>query len=397
MLKAINKCDIFVSLWCVYYLQGIVYPSGIINQVTQLVIILVGLMALFQYITHNTGSRLINATIALIVMYSIYGFLLILFGDGLIMTTDTTYLKNSLNSLLPIIFFYNETKRGNLTHQRICIYAIIVLFVTIAQYYYAQNVIQALLGVEETTNNIGYRFTTMIPLVFFFTRRPILQYLLLGIIVAFVIMGMKRGAIAIGCIGVLIFLYSGLKEPSIKKRLFIVVLSILIVIGSIYVIKYMLSTSDYFLSRIESTIDGNTSNRDNLYSWTWQAIVEEDNLFNILFGHGANSTIRFAGNYAHQDWLETACNNGIIGIVFLLNFFIVFGAQVFKSRRYFPIFLYYCFITLFFICFAKTMFSMSIQNFDMCQSMLIGYIGYNYCEKKTANIVRKSTYYEINN
>lgn len=382
MSKQINQSDVFVLLWCVYYLQGIVYPSGIINQVTQLLMILIGLVALFHYITHNAGSRLINATIALIVMYSIYGGWLILFGNGLAGTVDTTYLKDSLNSLLPIIFFYNQTKRGNLTQFRISIYTIIILFIAIAQYYsYAQMLYDK--GLEEGTNNIGYSFVTMIPLVFFFARKPILQYLLLGIIIMYVVMGMKRGAIAIGCFSVLIFLYSGLKVPSTKKRLFIVALSILIVIVSIDIIQYMLTTSNYFASRIEDTIDGNTSGRDYIYSRIWSIITEENNLLKILFGHGANSTVRFVGNYAHQDWLETACNNGFIGVIILLNFFIVFGGLVLKSRKYFSIHLYYCFITLFFICFAKTMFSMSIQNLDMSQSMLIGYFGFQMETKRS--------------
>ena len=80
MRRRINLCDIFVMLWGIYYLQGILYSPGILNQAVQLLMILFGLYAVCQYIMNKSKSRLINATIALIVMYCIYGTFIILYG-----------------------------------------------------------------------------------------------------------------------------------------------------------------------------------------------------------------------------------------------------------------------------------------------------------------------------
>lgn len=135
----------------------------------------------------------------------------------------------------------------------------------------------------------------------------------------------------------------------------------------------MNETSEYFAQRVESTIQGNNSGRNRLYSSVWSAVRNEENIIRILFGHGANSTIKYAGNFAHQDWLETMCNNGLLGVCLLIAFFVSFGNTVLKSRRSVLPHYYYCFLTLFALSLSKTLFSMSIQGFDMYQGMLIGY------------------------
>ncbi len=189
-------------------------------------------------------------------------------------------------------------------------------------------------------------------------------------------MGMKRGAILIGSLSIVIFLYSNLKSSSGKRKAITLFFTIGIIIGAIYYISDMLQTNDYFVKRIEQTAEGNSSGRDIIYSSIWEAFLNEPNLLYFLFGHGANSTISVAGNFAHQDWLETIYNNGILGGIILLSFFIAFGLTIYKQRRRFPSYMYYSFFILLFISFSKTMFSMSIQNLDIYQSLLLGYFAY---------------------
>ena len=97
------------------------------------------------------------------------------------------------------------------------------------------------------------------------------------------------------------------------------------------------------------------------------------NIFYFFFGRGANSTINIIGYFAHQDWLETFCNNGLLGVFILFRFFYVFGKSVWLSKKYFPVMMFFSFLILFFASFSKTMFSMSIQNLNICQSLLLGY------------------------
>lgn len=396
MIKGINQCDVFVLLWALYYLQGLLYPSGIINQAIQLIMILIGLISLVYYVFRGTGHKIVNATILLIGMYCIYGVQIIIMGDGIEWTTDSTYLKNSLNSLLPIIFFYIQARQGKLTQQRIRLYLIFILLVIIVFFFFMRQRLLLEFDRDEITNNSSYKFVTIIPLIYFFYKKSLLQYILLAIIIIFTLMGMKRGAIAVGACCIMIFLYSGIKEGTNTKKIFTIILSALIVGGIFFYVTYLLETSDYFASRVQSTLEGSSSGRDVIYSKVWNAIIHEQNLFKILFGHGANSTIMYAGNFAHQDWLETACNNGFIGIIILVIFFVCIGYTVLISRKYLPPHLYYSFVTLLFICFVKTVFSMSIQAFDMYQSMLLGYFTYWTSVGQNRAEYLRQKYYRMN-
>lgn len=391
MAKRINQCDVFVLLWGLYYLQDTLYPSGIINQLIQLILILMGLISVGFYILQgNRTVSFINASLLLIGMYFIYGMQIILFGDGIEWTTDSTYLKDSLNSLLPIVFFFMQTRQGLLTQQRIRIYTIYILVVIIARFNSFGEHLSETLDVDFATNNLGYMFVSAIPLIYFFYKRNFLQYFFLAVILFFTLSGMKRGAIVIGAICLMIFIYYGIKNKNNRKNFYTYLLLGLTLLGTIYYVRSLLETNEYFISRVQRTLDGDTSNRDIIYSGIWNTIISEQNLFNILLGHGANSTVRYSGTFAHQDWLETACNNGLVGTIFLSTFFIIMGFEVWKSRKYFPSYLYYCFLTLFFTSLSKTMFSMSIQNLDMYQSMLLGYFAYYVSKFDKVSFYRKN-------
>lgn len=374
-IKKINYCDFFVGLWGLYYLQGLLYPQGAINQMVQLLMIVIGLVA-FAKCLFSSSCGLVKATMVLIIMYTIYGGAIILFGDGIFWTEESTYLKNSFNSLLPILFFYIQTRRGDLNEKRIRIYTLVMVAIVIVYYTYYGKLLIDKLDTEETTNNISYMFVSLLPLVFLFHKKVLLQYLLLALLMLYIIMGMKRGAILVGTLAIITFFISGFKDGSDTKKVISIILSVLIVIGTIYVVQYLMETSDYFMLRVNQTINGDSSHRDVLYNSIWETICRDGSVLYFLFGHGANSTIRFAGNFAHQDWLETLCNNGIIGVSILVIFFVMFVKAVIKSKRYSPNYLFFCFLSLFVISFAKTLFSMSIQNLDVSQSMLIGYLAY---------------------
>ena len=187
---------------------------------------------------------------------------------------------------------------------------------------------------------------------------------------------MKRGAILIGVVASILFLYANMKYSSSWMKIITILLTIVIVVGVSKHIDYMMSNSAYFMARFEDTLDGNSSGRDVMYENLWNAIFIEQNPFYFYFGRGADSTLRVAGAFAHQDWLETFCNNGLIGVIVLFFFFYTFGKNVWRSKMYFPDMMFYSFATLFIITFSKTLFSMSIQNLDLPITMLLGYFAF---------------------
>lgn len=377
MLKKINQCDIYVGMWCIYMLQGVLYPSGIINRILQLIMLLWSMIAVFKFMIQSTGcSSILKATFFLIVMYTVYGGIHIMFGEAIMMRDQYLYLQASLNSLAPIFLFYDFAMNGKLTSDRIRIYLPILIVTCLLLFYKNESHVLLMTNKEEITNNIGYMFVPLIPFLFFYSKKPILQYVFMGIIILYVFMAMKRGAILICVISAMVLLFVNIKDSSRSTKFLFVILTIIIIVGVSKYIVYMMDNSAYFMTRIEQTMDGDASDRDVIYSKLWETLLLESRPFYFYFGRGANSTLNIVGNGAHQDWLETFCNNGLIGVIILFFFFCVFGKNVWESRQSFSGMMFYSFVTVFIVIFSKTFFSMSIQDLDLSESMLIGYFAY---------------------
>ena len=148
--KNINRCDLFVALNILYSMQGLLYPQGAINQILQVAIIVWGLMISSKYFLGIfKQTKLLKATSALVFIYSVYGVILILFGNSLIEHIPDAparyiYLQVSLRSLLKIYVFYYYANKGFLTSLRIRVYAAMLLFSLVPNYYYQQAHIMTL-------------------------------------------------------------------------------------------------------------------------------------------------------------------------------------------------------------------------------------------------------------
>ena len=392
-LKKLNRCDIYIALNVLYSMQGLLYPSGAINQVFQLIIIVWGLKISIKYFLGPLRqTKLLKATSALVFMYCLYGGTLLLFGNPKIehipeLPAKYIYLQVSLRSLLRIYVFFHYASIGYLTSFRIRVYAVVLLLSLIPQYYYQQAQIMFKFDREEVTNNIGYTFLSIIPTLFFFNKRPLLQYILLAVTMLYIVIAMKRGAIMIGVVAVLILIFPNIFSKENKHRLWAILFTVALIVGTVIVVTNMMSESGYFAYRVEQTLSGDTSGRDSIYSTLWPQIVTEPNLFYFLFGRGADSTWALVGNYAHQDWLETLCNNGLIGGLILLGFFFIFFQEALKSKKIFTKNYFSAYLTLFIIAFSKTLFSMSIQSMEVSISLLLGFFTYwvNCSRKGTDN------------
>ena len=173
-------------------------------------------------------------------------------------------------------------------------------------------------------------------------------------------------------------------------------LTIIIIVGICMYINYMMSTSAYFMARVDQTLEGDSSNRDIIYGKLWNTLLLEQRPLYFYFGRGADSTLRVVGGFAHQDWLETFCNNGLVGVIILFFFFYAFGKNVWKSRNVFSGMMFYSFATLFIIIFSKTLFSASIKDLYLYESMLIGYFAFELFNFEHSDIINDDDD-EINN
>lgn len=380
---ALNKADVYVGIYILYQLQDILYPAGVINQTLLLLFFIFSIIRGFKYILPlKKQSFLLTSTSLLLWMYIIYGAAFIISppqysAKG---TPVYFYLLNSLISLLPILVFYDFLKNGVISKKRLIYYLLPLIILYILHYYRLQNffIIQsAEEGIfnEEFTNNTGYSFLSLIPLTLLL-KNKLTRFSCMIILVIFIFSAFKRGAILITSIVLLVIFLNDLRN--IKNIRNLISSVSLLLIASLLIINYVSNkyeTSEYLQNRIESTEEGDTSNRDIIYGEVAQSYLN-GNFYQLLFGRGADSTFEAANNYAHQDWLETLHNNGILGafLLFLFYLSIFLGVRKLKNKVISRVLI--SFWALFIICFLKSFFSMSIQGMELGTTMMLGYLAF---------------------
>ena len=373
----------YTLLWCIYSLQSILGISGIIAQgVLALVLTMSGyymLKVLRQYKT-PVFLKCIALFLGVYMIYTYLSFLdptpIYVEFDMATPITATASLKPVLMSLLPVYAYYYFVRIQLI--KRIEPYLYICLLLATAQFFIQEKILMmetVAMGVEreEFTNNIAYDFVHLIPFLFVIGKKKLLrQYVLLLYILCFILLGMKRGAILIGAVLALYFLYVSYKSMNNKGRTYIILLSLAVIIGVVVYINYLLETSEYFNYRIESTMDGASSGRDMLYAQYLDHMRSRTSVIAFLFGEGINKTIAITGLYAHNDWLELGINFGLLGIVLYLLYFIGLYRAVCKASQTNRT-VFHAMMAMSFLLFATTLFSMSYNAYTLGLQVCMGY------------------------
>lgn len=370
-----NQCNIYTILWIIYLNQGALGLHGTVIM-KLLVSMLIGwsIIHMFICLSKYKQTNFMKALALFVAIQTIYGVMHEMFpsfGYDLPDTSPIRYLQSIYISLLPIFSFYYFAKKQSITEKYLKLVAIILIVATIASYYYNMETILSLNeGAEEITNNVGYSFVALLPLLVVFKKQPILQISLVIVCFTFVMQGMKRGAILIGTVMLIYFVWNLLRSTQGKQRVLVVVLLFIAGAFAFSMVSEMLTNSDYFVQRIEATKEGNSSGRDIIYSKIWESYLNETNFIQLLLGRGPNYTVKIAGNYAHQDWLELLCNLGLVGVVVYFYYFIGLAKDIlyFRNNATVVTILSLVFILLF----LKSMFSMSYGGVDLSVSLCLG-------------------------
>ena len=383
-MKTTHAFILYSSLWTLYLAQGILYDKGGI--VSHLLLVLTLLMSIYYAVVVNKTRKrplFIKALNALIVMFTIYGLVYMASGNVYFLHFSSEpwaqykYLQNVYMSMLPIYAFYYFAKKGAIGERWINYWILFFVIRTIITFFMKQEelLMDALdngENSEEFTNNVGYSFVSLIPLLYLWKGKTWMQNTLLGICTIFIFLSIKRGAILIGSLMIAYFLYEKINSTKGRSRYAIIGITTLIVIAiGVYVVQFI-STSDYFQSRIEETLNGNTSGRDELVLPLLHHFYYETTAAQILFGNGADSTIGIAGNFAHNDWIEILTCNGLVGVMIFLFFFIALAMAVMKSHKIRHNDYSVALALTTFKLFASTLFSMSYSSISLALSLCLG-------------------------
>lgn len=379
----INICYIYISLWMLYYLQEMLMITGIIAQVFFMVLMLMSFYAFFQVnINYRTCPYLKWLNVMLIIL-SVYGIIPIIGGWYLVGNIpgaswlSYAYLQKLYMSILPIYAFYFFTLKKKIRSDNlIIIYLLLVAFSSL-MYYQNLHVETERLGREEITNNAGYFFVPLIPMLLIVKMKDLWKYLSLIAVLLFLILAMKRGAILTGSVMMVLFIFHHLKKVSLKRFCYILILSAIVVIVAYQFAINFYDSSSHFQYRVEQTTSGYTSHRDEIYTSYFEYFVTRTSPLEFLIGNGANATKVLLGQYAHNDWLEFAINEGVLGVIIYLVYWIVFiwewknfeGDMECKQTLGDVILAY----------FLIALYSMSFANMPIAATLCIGYCLANNC------------------
>lgn len=383
MKPHINICHIYLIVVVLCALNGSLYAGGsFIAQALQYILIL---MSLYYAVYANWKYELpvyFKGLNVLLIMFTIYGLLLLMGGERLIIKenymelSNTEYLKTIYKSLLPIYPFFVFTKQGFLKESTIKSWFFVFLVLTIYSFHRAvERSLQAAMeegsSAEEFTINVGYSFVALLPALVLFYKKTIIQYLVAMVCFCYIVISMKRGAFVCGTLCLAWFMVTNLKKVPKQKKWIVILVNAVLVLAGIYLFKYMMETSPYFLERIEATRMGDSSKRDEMYKVLWNHFIHEDNPLRFLFGNGAYATVKIGTNLAHNDWLEIATNQGLFGVVVYLVYWICFYVTWRKTKHHPQAFMAIGMLLI--IYFITTFYSMSYDGMSRCAAMVLGY------------------------
>lgn len=368
--KKINCLNIALVLFVIYFLQGILYPSGSI--ISQTVLLLFLIIGLFCYL--KTMLRLDNPSfVKLFILF--YAILLITFlvspktviGDkneaiGIVSTFGQ--FKEISAFVLSFFISYIFVLKQDIDDVKVWWFGIIIFLLSLLRFFFSRDLLAE--ESEMFTNNAGYFLVAAIPYIpFIIKKKKVLGVVIAVILSALIIASAKRGAIVclMGSLVFMIFYYLKSHKITIKRVFAILLLSA----AAVMFIYYSIESNEYLMMRLDKTQEEGIGPRSIAYVALWNHWCSDTNLFTFLFGNGTAQTITVWGNYAHNDWLELLIDNGLVGVSIYLMLFVMAFIYIRKmtiGHRY-KMSAYLCLI----IWLSKTVFSMgytSMMNVIFC-------------------------------
>lgn len=323
---------LLLFLFLVYFSQGLLYSKTfIISQIALASIILISIYYLIKTLIQNIYKSPFFWIWSLLLFLNFFGYLIT--GD-LSNTDHFGMLKGILLSSLSFFPFYYFARTDCIEINFLKKIFIVLLPIMILRYYYLETQIlsERISGNNmDVVNNTAYGFTVLIPFAFLFKKKKIIANVFMVIIMFFIIQGAKRGALITGVIGFLFFIYFQFQNIEKKHKVFNFLLLFFGIGFMIYYLLNFFQSNEYLLLRLASMEEGYSSGRNIIYASILNGWMD-GNFLQLLFGFGFASSISFAGNFAHNDWLELLSNFGITGVMlYFILFYFGFRASFTKK------------------------------------------------------------------
>lgn len=371
----------------IYFSQGSLYPNGSIISRSALVLwLLIDICYFFVYISKY---RLLSFEKIIFVFWFVntcYWFFspkvqISDWGEPLSTFNNFKSICWTFLTYYPIRYF---TKKGLLTDKILSFFVLFVFIVFVMSFFSYRARLLYEYNRDAITNNMGYRFVSLLPLLGIF-RKPKYTFAFIGISIYFIIMSSKRGAILCGILAfIFLFIYSLAGVPRKKKFQYsILVLGVCCLF--VYLLYDVFLSNEYLMQRLsnmEAGKDDSGNARISQVSAIWE-YVTNGTMFHLLFGYGFDKSVMMAGNYAHNDWAELLANLGLLGCIMYLAFFMKSFNIYRHNRKKLSSMQKYMFMSVMGMWLLMSMFSMGyISNTSFLFMITIAYIVSDIEKKK---------------
>jgi len=313
---------LFLSMFIIYSVVNSIFTDGsVISQLTVLLIIALSIVFLIKTLLQKFDNSLFFKAWTFFLLLNIAGFIARPeFTNG----PERVMFKNMLAAILPFYPAYYFSKGKILKIKDLNIFSLCLLPVIIFQFMSVNSFIlsQVDAGNTDIVNNVAYSFVGLIPYVFLIKKNRFIALGMLVIITYFIIQGAKRGAILVGLTGMVLFIVFQIKRDINDHKFSSLVLIPVIFILMGYFAYRSFANNDFLIGRINQMLEGDTSNRGFTYGSILDAWYNSDNILQLIFGYGFAASLKIAGGFAHNDWLELLSNFGILGIASYIILFI---------------------------------------------------------------------------
>lgn len=283
-------------------------------------------MSVLCYFSNNKKSNLEKAIFVFIVIDLFY-FLLSLAYTRPSMTT----IGDTISGFSTLYIFSYLTRREVVT-EKFIITAAIILFVGCLVYYwhYQMSYLERLGKGEDdaVTINASNVFLYLLPMLFYVKRKWLSSGLLI-LCLFFILKAVKRGNIVAAALPAVLLVIYNFSE--VKRNMFNCLVFLAIMFAACIYLKNTIIENDFFMYRIQQTLEGDSSGRDVIYTNAWNAWLDSSFIHSFV-GNGYDSTLSLIGIHAHNDWLEILVDFGIIGCAIYLIIFIILYSNFIKSR-----------------------------------------------------------------
>lgn len=305
-MKNTYKLLLYFSLSIIILYDALYSILGPVMIYPQMLALGVLIIPVFDYVSGNNHSSLINRLIILAVLFIIYYYFSSSTENG------STILKSCLYCLLAAVPFFVEQfepRKISKFFWVLSVFCIIALF----------QKMSSMKVVDENAYGGGYLALVSLPLGLYNLRNSKLQYKITWTIVVFicVFVSLKRGDILACILSIIAYFVSSISTRGTRIRFRYIILIVIAVMAVIVFTNRFVSSSDIAQERVEKTREGNSSNRDIIYAYYWHYFITSSWETKII-GNGFSSTSEIYGMAAHNDWLEIVIDEGLIGISFYL-------------------------------------------------------------------------------